>query len=95
MDRVDTFPAVTPGKTVFFQSSDCPTGLFRVMPGIPCEHARQQASELLDCSQELTLSGLMDERPRLIWAAYYLNAFAKTLLDDAELGLERVQQPNG
>ncbi|RRW63687.1 DUF3077 domain-containing protein, partial [Pseudomonas fulva] len=48
---------------------------------------RAQASELMGYAQELTISGLMDENPKLVWAAYYLGALAKTLMDDAEAGL--------
>ncbi|OII56091.1 hypothetical protein BIW19_01090 [Pseudomonas putida] len=37
----------------------------------------------------LTIVGLMDEKPMMIWAAHYLSALAKALMDDAELGMMR------
>ncbi|WP_110996154.1 DUF3077 domain-containing protein [Pseudomonas sichuanensis] len=80
-------PPTTAGKTRFCQGQDNPQPLFRIEPGIPCDHAREQASELLDCVRHLTLLGVMEEDPRMVWAAYYLSAMAKALLDDAELGL--------
>ncbi|MFG0866359.1 DUF3077 domain-containing protein [Pseudomonas sp. FYR_7] len=78
---------VTAGKTKFYQGKQQTEPLFCIEPGIPCEHARTQASELMGYAQELTISGLMDENPKLLWAAYYLNALAKTLMDDAEAGM--------
>ncbi|WP_430491793.1 DUF3077 domain-containing protein [Pseudomonas fulva] len=72
------------GKTKFYQGGQQTQPLFWIEPGIPCEHARAQASELMSYVQELTISGLMDETPKLVWAAYYLGALAKTLMDDAE-----------
>ncbi|WP_408981149.1 DUF3077 domain-containing protein [Pseudomonas sp. B21-044] len=61
--------------------------LFCIEPGIPCQHARGQASELMDYVRHLTLVGVMDEDPRMVWAAHYLSALAKALMDDAELGM--------
>lgn len=80
-------PPTTAGKIRFCQGQDSPQPLFRIEPGIPCDHAREQASELLDCVRHLTLLGVMEEDLRMVWAAYYLSAMAKALLDDAELGL--------
>ncbi|MBH3363702.1 DUF3077 domain-containing protein [Pseudomonas fulva] len=78
---------VTAGKTKFYQGKQQTEPLFCIEPGIPCEHARAQASELMGYVQELTISGLMDENPKLVWAAYYLGALAKTLMDDADAGM--------
>lgn len=77
----------TVGKTRFCQGEENPRPLFRIEPGIPCQDARDQASELMDYVRHLTLVGVMDEDPRMVWAAHYLSALAKALLDDAELGL--------
>jgi len=30
----------------------------------------------------LTITGLMDEKPMMIWAAHYLSAMAKALMDE-------------
>lgn len=38
---------------------------------------------------ELPITGLMDEKPMMIWAAHYLSDMAKVLMDDAELGMMR------
>ena len=74
------------GKTTFYQGENGTHPLFRIEPGIPCEDAREQASELMGYVRELTITGLMDEKPMMIWAAHYLSAMAKALMDDAELG---------
>ncbi|NIE73925.1 DUF3077 domain-containing protein [Pantoea sp. Ap-967] len=79
----------TVGKTKFYQGENRTHPLFSIEPGIPCQHAREQASELLGYAQELTASGLMDDNPRLVWAAYYLGGLAKALMDDAEAGMAR------
>ena len=36
----------TVGKTVFYQGENNTHPLFRIEPGIPCQSAREQASEL-------------------------------------------------
>lgn len=41
----------------------------------------------MDYVRFLTLVGVMDEDPRMVWAAHYLSALAKALMDDAELGM--------
>ncbi|MFK3818308.1 DUF3077 domain-containing protein [Pseudomonas sp. NPDC089407] len=55
--------------------------------GIPCKSAQEQSSQWMGYVRELTIVGLMDEKPMMIWAAHYLAALAKALMDDAELGL--------
>jgi Protein of unknown function (DUF3077) len=37
--------------------------------------------------RDLTIDGLMEDKPQLLWASHYLSALAKALLDDAELGM--------
>ncbi|WP_085675801.1 MULTISPECIES: DUF3077 domain-containing protein [unclassified Pseudomonas] len=61
--------------------------LFRIKPGIPCQSAREQASELMGYARDLSIDGLMEDKPQLLWASHYLCALAKALLDDAELGM--------
>ncbi|GLH34799.1 hypothetical protein BR1R5_41880 [Pseudomonas sp. BR1R-5] len=39
--------------------------------------------------RELTITGLMDEKTMMLWAAHYLSAMAKALMDDAELGMKQ------
>ncbi|MFK0314498.1 DUF3077 domain-containing protein [Pseudomonas sp. NPDC090233] len=77
----------TAGKTKFYQGEN-KQPLFCIEPGIPCQEARDQASELMGCVRDLTIAGLMDDNPQLIWATYYLSALAKALMDDAELGMK-------
>ncbi|MBA6098368.1 DUF3077 domain-containing protein [Pseudomonas juntendi] len=79
----------TAGKTIFFQGENQTHPLFRIEPGIPCQNAREQASELMGYARDLTIDGLMEDKPKLIWAAHYLCALGKALLDDAELGMMR------
>jgi Protein of unknown function (DUF3077). len=71
----------TVGKTIFFQGENQAHPLFRIEPGIPCRSAREQASELMGYVRELTIVGLMDEKPMMVWAAHYLSALAKALMD--------------
>ncbi|MFJ4056208.1 MULTISPECIES: DUF3077 domain-containing protein [unclassified Pseudomonas] len=79
----------TVGKTTFFQGEHQTHPLFRVEAGIPCQAAREQASELMGYVRELTIIGVLDEKPMMVWAAHYLSALAKALMDDAELGMMR------
>lgn len=37
----------TLGQTVFYQGENHTHALFRIEPGIPCQQAREQASELM------------------------------------------------
>jgi len=85
MTRHDTH--FTVGKTTFFQGENHTHPLFRIEPGIPCQDAREQASELMGYVRDMTFAGLMDDNPQLIWASHYLSALAKALMDDAELGM--------
>ncbi|MFK0033921.1 DUF3077 domain-containing protein [Pseudomonas monteilii] len=85
----DSNENTTVGKTTFYQGENQTHPLFRIEAGIPCQNAREQASELMGYVRELTIVGLMDEKPMMIWAAHYLSALAKALMDDAELGMMR------
>ena len=87
MTTDDTTPNTTAGKTKFYQGEGQTTPLFCIEPGIPCQHAREQASELMGCVRDLTIARIMEEKPQLLWASYYLSALAKALMDDAELGM--------
>ena len=78
---------VTVGKTTFYQGENQTHPLFRIEPGIPCQNAREQASELMGYARDLSIDGLMEDKPLLLWASHYLCALAKALLDDAELGM--------
>jgi len=79
----------TPGVTYFYQGEGQTHPLFRIAEGIPCRSAREQASELMGYARDMTLDGLMEDKPQLIWASHYLCALAKALMDDAELGMMR------
>ena len=77
----------TVGKTKFYPGEKKTQPLFCIEHGIPCQDAREQASELLGVARDLTIAGVMDDNPQLIWASHYLSALAKALMDDAELGM--------
>nr|WP_314615057.1 DUF3077 domain-containing protein [uncultured Pseudomonas sp.] len=77
----------TVGKTTFYQGENHTHPLFRIEPGIPCQSAREQASELMGYARDLSIDGLMEDKPQLLWASHYFCALAKALLDDAELGM--------
>ncbi|MFJ9992261.1 DUF3077 domain-containing protein [Pseudomonas machongensis] len=78
---------ITVGQTKFYQGEGMTQPLFCIEPGISCQHAREQASELMGYVRDMTLSGVMDNNPQLVWASHYLSALAKALMDDAELGM--------
>nr|WP_314478523.1 DUF3077 domain-containing protein [uncultured Pseudomonas sp.] len=77
----------TVGKTCFHQGDNNTHPLFRIEPGIPCQDAREQASELMGYVCHMVIKGLMEGDQKLLWASHYLGAMAKALLDDAELGV--------
>lgn len=79
----------TIGAATFIRSQNPPTELFRIVPGIPCDYALEQASIMLGCVHKLILKGVMDDDGAAVWAAYYLSGFAKALIDDAELGMKQ------
>ncbi|MFJ3074123.1 DUF3077 domain-containing protein [Pseudomonas sp. NPDC087029] len=80
---------ITPGKTFFYQGEAHDQPLFQIAAGIPCQNAREQASELMGYVRDMTLTGVMENDQQLIWASHYLSALAKALLDDVELGMMR------
>ncbi|MFV3283662.1 DUF3077 domain-containing protein [Pseudomonas sp. NY15356] len=41
----------------------------RIEPGIPCHYAREQASELMGYVRDMTLTGVMEDKPQLVWAS--------------------------
>ena len=79
----------TVGKTTFYPGQNRTHQLFRIEPGIPCQKAREHASELMGYARDLSLDGLMEDKPQLLWASHYLCVMAKALLDDAELGMTK------
>ncbi len=88
MSTDDTKRNRTVGKIEFYQGENRTQPLFCIAPGIPCHYAREQASELMGYVRDLTLAGVMEDNPNLVWASHYLSALAKALLDDAELGMK-------
>ncbi|WP_060479819.1 MULTISPECIES: DUF3077 domain-containing protein [Pseudomonas] len=82
----------TVGETTFYQGENQSHPLFRIEPGIPCQSAREQASELMGYARDLSIDGLMEDKPQLLWASHYLCAMAKALLDDAELGMLKTSE---
>nr|WP_314492113.1 DUF3077 domain-containing protein [uncultured Pseudomonas sp.] len=82
--------ALTVGQTTFYRDENHAQPLFRIETGVPCQVAREHASELLDYARYLSFEGLMEEKPKMVWASHYFCAMAKALLDDAELGMGRL-----
>ena len=60
----------TVGKTTFYQGENHTPPLFRIEPGIPCQNAREQASELMGYARDLSIDGLMEDKPQLLWASH-------------------------
>ena len=50
MPTDNTTEPTTVGKTCFYQGENNTHPLFRIEPGIPCQDAREQASELMGLS---------------------------------------------
>ncbi len=67
MPTDNTQEPTTVGKTCFYQGENNTHPLFRIEPGIPCQDAREQASELMGYVRDLIITGLMDGDHKLIW----------------------------
>ncbi|HHJ1298793.1 DUF3077 domain-containing protein [Pseudomonas sp. P1B16] len=80
---------VTVGAKTFCEAGEQPSHLFRVMPGVPFEHAYEQVSVLLGYIKHLVREGDMEDDHKLLGAADYLSAFAKAIMDDIELARNR------
>ncbi|MGH8483974.1 MAG: DUF3077 domain-containing protein [Pseudomonas sp.] len=73
----------------FIRSEKTPMGLFRIAPGVPCDYALEQASTVMGCVHKLIQAGLLDEDGEMMWAAFYLSEFAKAIIDDVGLGIQK------
>ncbi|CAK17964.1 DUF3077 domain-containing protein [Pseudomonas entomophila] len=72
----------TAGKATF--------DLFQMCPGVPFDHAFSQLSVLLGCIRHLTTEAEMENDRMAGSAARILSELAKALIDDMELGMNRV-----
>lgn len=79
----------TVGVASFIRSQDPPVDLFRISPGVPCDYALEEASTLLGCVHKLILIGVTDKDEDTILAAYYLSGFAKAIIDDVGLAMNK------
>ncbi|MHC8357101.1 DUF3077 domain-containing protein [Pseudomonas sp. LB3P81] len=78
----------TIGLTPFFYCSN--QALFRVGRGVPLADALAQASNLLFLAKELTMdAAYAKDTDRHAWAAHYLTAMSKAVVDDVMKVLER------
>ena len=78
----------TIGLTPFIYCSNQP--LFHVSRGVPLADALAQASNLLYLAKELTLdAAYAKDTDRHAWAAHYLTAMSKAVIDDVTKVLER------
>ena len=62
MTTENTKPNTTVGKTMFYQGENKTHALFCIASGIPCQDAREQASELMGYVRDLTIDGLMGQQ---------------------------------
>ncbi|MBV6826430.1 DUF3077 domain-containing protein [Pseudomonas sp. PD9R] len=78
----------TIGLTPFIYCSN--QALFHVSRGVPLVDALAQASNLLYLAKELTLDAAYAKNTdRHAWAAHYLTAMSKAVIDDVTKVLER------
>jgi hypothetical protein len=78
----------TIGFTPFIYCSN--QALFHVSRGVPLVDALAQASNLLSLAKELTLdAAYAKDTDRHAWAAHYLTAMSKAVIDDVAKVLER------
>lgn len=67
----------------------CTAAAFLFDSRLVVAHYRSFLTLKIVYARDLTIDGLMDNKPQLLWASHYLSALAKALLDDAELGMMR------
>ena len=78
----------TIGFTPFIFCSD--QALFHVSRGVPLAEALAQASNLLFLAKELTVdAAYAKDTDRHAWAAHYLTAMSKAVIDDVAKELDR------
>lgn len=76
----------TVGLTHFIYCSDHP--LFQVSPGVPIGEALAQASDLLSLAKAFAEDAAYSrDSDRQAWAAHYLTALGKAVIDDVLQGL--------
>ena len=81
---------VTAGVQTFLEAGNPTVDLLRVQPGIPIDHAYEHVSVLLGYIKHLVREGDAEYDHKLLGAADYLLALAKALMDDIELGKNKV-----
>jgi len=81
---------VTAGVHTFLEAGNPPVNLLRVEPDIPIDHAYEHVSVLLGYIKHLVREGDMEDDHKLLGAADYLLGMAKALMDDIELGKNKV-----
>ncbi|MDR2315189.1 MAG: DUF3077 domain-containing protein [Pseudomonas sp.] len=81
---------VTAGIETFLEAGNPTVDLLRVQPGIPIDHAYEHVSVLLGYIKHLVREGDMEDDHKLLGAADYLLALAKALMNDIEIGKNKV-----
>lgn len=81
---------VTAGAKTFLEAGNPTVDLLRVQPGIPIDHAYEHVSVLLGYIKHLVREGDAEDDHKLLGAADYLLVLAKALMDDIELGKNKV-----
>jgi len=84
-------PVTTAGLETFLEVGNPPVGLLRVQSGIPIEAAYEQVSVLLGYIKHLVREGDMEDDHKLLGAADYLSSLAKALMNDIEMGRNKVR----
>ncbi|MFJ4350087.1 DUF3077 domain-containing protein [Pseudomonas sp. NPDC089428] len=82
---------VTAGVQTFLEAGNPTVDLLRVQPGIPIDHAYEHVSVLLGYIKHLVREGDAEDDHKLLGAADYLLALAKALMNDIELGKNKVR----
>lgn len=93
-DSASTSNLKTIGLTPFIYCSNEP--LFHVTRGVPLAEALAQASNLLYLVKALTIdAAYVKDTDRHAWAAHYLTAMSKAVIDDVTKVLEREAEQAG
>lgn len=80
------------GPAVMQSSSDAYGAMgdmFRIVPGVPIDRAMEHVSALLGCVHHLIREADHENDRKALSAAYYLSGFAKAIVNEVELGLNR------
>lgn len=85
-----SFQKHTVGRTAFGRTNSENLPLFRVSAGVPIEEALEQASCLMSCVLDLSITDSIEAGTGTrTWSAHYLSEMAKALIDDVSRSLHQ------